>query len=196
MIAALFVETDGAYYGLPDVDPWDQVRDARRYTGPHSVVAHPPCSSWCHLAPVNKARYGHEIGDDDGCFESALSSVRQYGGVLEHPAQSIAFSRFDLPTPGRGGWSRRFTDPGWACEVAQSAYGHKARKLTWLYYVGSQPPNALCWSRPRGTHQVGHDSTMKRQLPRLSPTEAKATPIAFRDALLGLARQAVVRIAA
>ena len=29
MIAALHVETDGCYFGLPDVDPWDIVRDAR-----------------------------------------------------------------------------------------------------------------------------------------------------------------------
>ena len=26
-IAALYVETGGAYYGLPDVDPWDEARD-------------------------------------------------------------------------------------------------------------------------------------------------------------------------
>ena len=29
MIAALFVETDGCYFGLPGVDPWDVARDAR-----------------------------------------------------------------------------------------------------------------------------------------------------------------------
>lgn len=26
MIAALYVQTGGAYYGLPDVDPWDEAR--------------------------------------------------------------------------------------------------------------------------------------------------------------------------
>ena len=44
MIAALYVERDGIYYGLPDVDPWDEARDARLYPGPHPVVAHPPCA--------------------------------------------------------------------------------------------------------------------------------------------------------
>ena len=34
MIAALYVETDGCYFGIPGVDPWDQARDARKYTGP------------------------------------------------------------------------------------------------------------------------------------------------------------------
>lgn len=46
MIAALFVERDGAYYGIGGVDPWDQERDARLYVGPHPVVAHPPCERW------------------------------------------------------------------------------------------------------------------------------------------------------
>jgi hypothetical protein len=43
IIAALYVETDGCYFGLPDVDPWDEARDARRYDGPHPVVSHTPC---------------------------------------------------------------------------------------------------------------------------------------------------------
>ena len=43
MIAALFVQKNGAYFDLPDVDPWDEERDARLYSGPHPVVAHPQC---------------------------------------------------------------------------------------------------------------------------------------------------------
>lgn len=42
-VAALFVETGGGYFGLPDVEAWDEPRDARMYAGPHPVVAHPPC---------------------------------------------------------------------------------------------------------------------------------------------------------
>ena len=46
MIAALFVEKDGCYYGLPNVDPWDEERDAKKYIGFNPVVAHPPCHRW------------------------------------------------------------------------------------------------------------------------------------------------------
>lgn len=37
MISALYVETSGAYFGLPDVDPWDEARDARLYQGPQTL---------------------------------------------------------------------------------------------------------------------------------------------------------------
>ena len=88
-VAALFVATGGSYFGLPGVDPWDVERDARKYRGPHPVVAHPPCQLWVNFAALNFKRYGGEHnrpGNDGGCFESALASVRRWGGVLEHPA--------------------------------------------------------------------------------------------------------------
>ena len=66
MIAALFVEKDGAYFGIEGVDPWDISRDARTYPGPHPVVAHPPCERWGRYAKagewvcqVDQAHYGH-----------------------------------------------------------------------------------------------------------------------------------------
>ncbi len=103
MIAALYVHRNGVYYGLPHVDPWDEARDARRYDGPHPVVAHPPCSRWCRLAGLVEARWGHKRGDDGGCFAAALASVRKWGGVLEHPAYSDAWPAHDLNAPPTGG---------------------------------------------------------------------------------------------
>jgi hypothetical protein len=46
VIAALYVERGGPYFGIEGVDPWDEARDARTYAGPHPVVAHPPCERW------------------------------------------------------------------------------------------------------------------------------------------------------
>ena len=194
MIAALFVQTDGCYYGLPDVDPWDLARDARRYRGPHPVIAHPPCQLWGPLAAVNFARYGGEHnrpGDDGGCFASALAAVNYWHGVLEHPAVTRAWAAHGLTKPVGLGWQR--SGAGWVCEVWQSAYGHRANKATWLYYVGEQPPPELRWDRPRGSHQVGwHDKRGKAgNKPTLSKREANATPVEFRDTLISIAKNCI-----
>jgi hypothetical protein len=190
MIAALFVQPAGAYFGIPGVDLWDEARDARKYVGPHAVVAHPPCGRWCKpLAKVNQTRYGHKIGDDGGCFSHALSVLLRFGGVLEHPAHSYAWDHFGLPKPKRGEWLESKWIWGlYTTEVSQSAYGHKARKRTWLLYVGKDAPPAVDWSDPKGTHLTSWLQRTKRVAPRITKKEADKTPPAFRDLLLSLAR--------
>lgn len=189
MIAALYVERGGVYFGLPDVDPWDEERDARLYVGPWPVVAHPPCARWSRLAGLVESRGGPRRGEDGGCFASALKVVRQWGGVLEHPAESAAFRHFHIARPLRGGWMR--ASGGWVCEVAQSAYGHRAQKLTWLYYVGDVRPPALNWERPTGTARVSEANGQKRKpAERIGRRERIKTPLAFRDVLLAMARSA------
>lgn len=188
MIAALFVETNGVYFNRPDVDPWDEQRDARKYAGPHPVVAHPPCNRWCKpLAFVNQTRYGHRVGDDGGCFAAALRHVRDFGGVLEQPANSAAFDAFILPRPKRGGWMA--APGGWVCSVFQRAYGHPARKQTWLYATGAKPGD-LDWSNPEPIAQVSWLRRRSRDLPRLTRKAASASPSAFVEALLGIAMAA------
>jgi hypothetical protein len=194
MVAALYVERGGPYFGPPDVDPWDKERDARLYAGPHPVVAHPPCQLWVNFAALNYKRYGGEHnrpGNDGGCFAAALRSVRKWGGVLEHPANSNAWARFELPRPQGLGWQatvwERFPTE-YVCEVWQSAYGHRARKRTWLFYVG-EPPAPMRWNARPGDAQVGWFDRIK---PTLSKREASATPVAFRDALIDLARHSRV----
>lgn len=194
MIAALYVETGGCYFGVPGIDPWDEKRDARKYAGPHPVVAHPPCQRWGALGAANYARWGglHNMPKNDaGCFASALHAVRLWGGVLEHPAKSMAWEHFILTKPPRHGWAKCKTG-GYVCEVWQSAYGHKANKATWLYYVGEVHPPELDWSRPVGEYQVGFQDTRGKSAnkPTLSPREASATPEGFRNILIGLASQA------
>lgn len=189
-VAALFVQRDGAYFGLDGVDPWDEARDARVYAGPHPVVAHPPCQRWGALAFVNYARWGGEHnkpGNDGGCFAAALKAVEKWGGVLEHPKNSRAWPVYGLRRPAPAGWQP--SRLGWVCEVWQSAYGHRASKATWLYYVGAHPLE-LDWSRPAGSHQIGfHDQRGKeRNKPTLPKKEASATPLLFRDLLIGMAR--------
>jgi len=191
MIAALFVETGGAYSNIEGVDPWDSQRDARKYSGPYPVIAHPPCQLWGSFAHVNFVRYGGENnrpGNDDGCFASALKNVLEHGGVLEHPAFTKAWKAHGLIAPKGKGWCRVDFNQ-WVCEVWQSAYGHPCRKRTWLLYVGNKTPLELRWERKEGTHQIGfHDQRGKgKNKPTISKKQASATPIQFRDELIELA---------
>lgn len=177
MIAALFVERNGVYWNIPDVDPWDKERDARKYAGPWPVVAHPPCGPWGVFA--RQGRTLRPLGDDDGCFEAALASVRRWGGVLEHPAESSAFSRYGLPSPTSKGWQRNL-DGSWVCEVNQGNYGNPCRKPTWLFANARHMPPL---DFRRGSYALGaFDSLGKSARAR--------TPLPFRDLLLSIARSA------
>lgn len=194
MIAILFVADNSVYKTLPDVDCYDRDRNACNYDGPYSVVAHPPCQLWGAMAAVNYARWGGEHnrpGNDAGLFQFALSTVRQFNGVLEHPAKTKAWSTYGLTQPHGLGW-QKCVSGGWVCEVWQSAYGHKANKATWLYYHGTNRPAELQWDRPRGSHQVGfHDQRGKaNNKPTLSKKEANATPLEFALTLINLAKGA------
>lgn len=203
-VAALYVETDGAYYGLPGVEPWDQARDARLYAGPHPVVAHPPCQRWGKLwagQPLHIKRTGERKvkGDDDGCFAAALASVRKWGGILEHPWGSHAWPHFGLNIPPRsGGWIRADFEGGWTCCVEQGRYGHYARKPTLLYLFGADP-ETLAWGygyaqldpavvarmglkRAKRLGEVGARGGGQNSTPRIH------TPEPFRDLLISIAR--------
>jgi hypothetical protein len=191
VIAALYVQTGGCYFGLPDVDPWDEPRDARLYDGPHPVVAHPPCARWCQLAPVNQARYGLLVGEDNGCFRAALDAVRKFGGVLEHPALSLAWWKYELAKPPRVGW-RRSPCGGFVTQVEQRNYGHPARKATWLYAFGTETP-ALKWgpgAEPEAWISADRPRSDLAHVRQLSKKESAASPIEFRDLLLSIARTA------
>lgn len=212
-VAALYVEPGGVYAGLPDVDPWDQERDARLYTGPHPVVAHPPCARWSRLAGFTEARFGYKRGEDGGCFKAALHAVRTFGGVLEHPAHTAAWARYGLPRPTHHtGWTRSLLDDGASCYVEQGRYGLPVKKATWLYAYGVDLPE-LRWGytpdgegeQPNGEHG-GIDNWRDRwQEPKQGAHPRSlgghwrvnrhngmrsATPPEFRDELLSIARSA------
>ena len=202
MIAALYVETNGCYAGLPDVDPWDVERDARRYGGHHRVVAHPPCQRWGRFWHGSTRRpHQFEKGDDGGCFAAALASVRRWGGVLEHPADSHAWAAFGLTPPPRAcGWHAADFEGGWTCYVEQGFYGHLSRKPTWLYAHGVDLPS-LRWGKgeqrihPRALELHGYEKARRIGMMAMVGGKDKtairnATPPAFRDLLLSIAGSA------
>lgn len=207
------MQRDGVYSGQEEIDPWDESRDARRYDGPHPVVAHPPCERWgryWHGGPSVRVR--RVKGDDGGCFAAALASVRRWGGVLEHPEASAAWRAFDLRPPTRGGgWVVCDFFGGWTCSVEQGNYGHRARKATWLYACGVSSLPSLDWGASTRVHRVDGCGFHTREervaqlggrtraewlasrgvaLERMGKIERARTPLPFREVLLGIARSA------
>ncbi|VIO73863.1 hypothetical protein [Bradyrhizobium ivorense] len=211
MIAALYVHTGGAYYGLDGVDPWDEARDARRYAGPWPVVAHPPCQRWGNFyagSPLAISRGERKkLGDDGGCFEAALAAVREFGGVIEHPQDSRAWAYFGLNEPPRtGGWVNADFYGGWTCRVEQGFYGHFARKPTWLVtYKVALPSLRWGFGKRRLDPAIVERMGLKRAI-RLgeigavggggNDEERIATPAPFRDLLISMARSVRMREAA
>lgn len=202
-IAALYVETDGTYFEVEGVDPWDEARDARKYRGPAPVVAHPPCQRWgryWHGSPNNPHQY--RLGEDGGCFAAALTAVRNYGGVIEHPAHSHAWRYFGLNTPPmEGGWVIADDFGGWTCHIEQGHYGHMSRKGTWLYAAGTELP-VLIWGaseqriHPRALELHGYEKARRIGMMAMIGGKDKtrirnATPPEFRDVLLEIARSAI-----
>lgn len=202
MIAALYVETDGCYFGLPGVDPWDEARDARLYAGPHPVVAHPPCQRWGRFWHGSTRKpHQFKLGDDGGCFKSALYDLCHFGGVLEHPADSQAWDYFGINKPPRkGGWVYAGLGANtWTCCVYQGRYGHLAGKATWLIAAGMTCPPELRWGKteqrihPRALELHGYEKARRIGMMAMVGGKNKtkirnATPPEFRDVLLSIAR--------
>ena len=199
-IAALYVIGNGIYSSRPDVDLWDEARDARKYAGPWPVVAHPPCARWGrYWFGGPSARVRRLKGDDGGCFNAALNSVRVWGGIIEHPKGSHAWKHFDLAIPRPGvGWTKADEVAGFTCQVEQGHFGHPCRKPTWLYASGVElpelpwGPSAACARIDLGCHR-GDDrrKRVKRgQVAQLSHRQRASTPTAFAEMLISVAKTA------
>ena len=114
------------------------------------------------------------------------------GGLLEHPAFSLAWSRFGLvDPPTNGSWVRDIYG-GWTCHVEQGQYGHRARKATWLYAFGVTKLPSMKWGRGKASEVLvsycNNHGTEQDTRPRISKREASRTPSEFRDVLLSIAR--------
>lgn len=184
-VAALYIDPRGPYPSMPDVDAWDEARDARKYTGPWPVVAHPPCGPWSSL------RHLWRRGQEQLAID-AVACVRRYGGVLEHPAHSRLFKACGMPEPGEG----HDDQGGVTYEVRQCDFGHPARKLSWIYTVGlgrstlTFPPRREPTHWCSGTHTPGRKGTVPPGIKVCSAQQRRRTPLAFAHWLVELAARA------
>ncbi len=209
-VAALYVETNGSYYGLEGVYPWDEARDARLYEGPHPIVAHPPCQRWGKMwmgQPLWVKRTGERKikGDDGGCFQAMIAALEVWGGVAEHHWGSHAWKHFGLTVPPRtGGWipADQFGN-FYTCCVEQGQYGHYARKPTLLLtsHIDKEDLPELKWGHspacfpPEAIEKYGIEYCKKAGELAFKgggkDSSARiGTPPEFRDLLIEIARSA------
>lgn len=193
-VSALYVDPRGPYPKLV-ADWWDETRDARNYAGPNPVVAHPPCQRWGRYWGGGPMLVGtpkqKRLGDDGGCFAAALAAVRAFGGVLEHPEASHAFRAHGLLAPAWGvDWRPAGDFIGYSCCVAQGNYGHRARKLTWLYAARVALPE-LDWSIPTGMARLDNGNGPGRARAvhrgRVDGFARLESPLVFAELLISIA---------
>lgn len=182
-VTVLFARRDSIYKSFPACEVYDIERDASTWPGGTPVVAHPPCRLWSKLRHFSTAPLSEK------CLALwAIVQVRQWGGVLEHPASSSLFASAHLPRPGREDIYGGRTIGLW-----QSWFGHRATKPTWLYIVGCPIGHlpAMPFVFGEGTHLVSRSSvqrTRRLQRPEISKAEREHTPLLLAKWLLDVAR--------
>ena len=179
-VAILFARADSNYKRLPDCDVWDAERDARRWKGGCSVVAHPPCRAWGRLRHFARPR-----PDEKALGLWAADQVRKWGGVLEHPAGSTLWDAAGLPKPGqRDQWG------GWTLAAPQKWWGHKAEKASWFYVVGCAPGEIPPLPYVMGEAAYVVQSRKRTDYrPHITKAEREHTPPALAEWLVELARR-------
>jgi len=180
-VAVLFARADSVYKTMPECDVYDMDRDARTYDGPLPIVAHPPCRSWGNFAMFAKPR-----PDERNLARLAVSLVREFGGVLEHPAASKLWAAQRLPAPmARDQWG------GHTLVIDQHWWGHRAQKRTRLYIVGCRPGDIpdLPLKLGRAEFVVGDvgRATSGDDRPEISKAEREHTPPELARWLVDLA---------
>ena len=119
---ALYCRSDSPYKNRSHFDVYDKERNALTYKGPLPVVAHPPCRTWGklkHMALRNVENAGAIRHKEQQLALHALEQVYKWGGVLEHPRDSVIWK---LIQP--------HMDNCQVLELNQYDYGHVASKPT------------------------------------------------------------------
>lgn len=171
LVTALFVRRDSIYKAMPNVDAWDEARDARKWPGGTPIVAHPPCGQWGALRGFAKVD-----PEKKALGPLAVQQVRRWGGVLEHPAHSTLWNYCGLPNP-------MYFDHcgGWTLPIDQHWWGHLGSKRTFLYIVGCVPRDV-----PEIPFSI---AKIDRKVEDLSKRQREATPPLFAEWLIELARR-------
>ena len=167
MIPVLFTQEKSNYNNFKIFDCYDLKRNALCYNGRVPVIAHPPCRKFSKLRGLSTA----PLSEKKLAF-FALSKVRQFGGILEHPRSSTLWLNGNFNLDGSvdsyGGFLR---------SVDLSWFGFPARKKTMLYFCGIAPGQLPPF--PISLNAITHviSSTYKSEKKEISKNMRSTTPL-------------------
>lgn len=173
----LFCETNSVYFYL-GCDVYTINNSALNCKSILPAIYHPPCREWSRMRKFANWHPGEKwLG------VWAIMRARKYGGIVEHPMGSYLFKFMHCPSPGIG--YDKFG--GFTIQVSQVEFGHKCRKLTWLYIVGLNPVINIEIPFPgRIPSHVISQTIGKPSLSRVSRKYRSYTPILFAKELIRL----------
>lgn len=172
-VAALYVDPEGPYPGICE-EAFDEDRHAMNFSGGMPVVAHPPCGPWGKLS-------WNFLFQDPSTGLHAVEMVRRHGGVLEHPVGSRLFRACGISLPGGRGRSDLDLWGGYTILVDLFDFGHRARKSTILYIVGTEDLPEI----PR------REGSPSMTIEFMNAFERRVTPSAFAEWLIDVAESCV-----
>lgn len=148
-------------------DIYDINRNALNYLDNKPAIYHPPCRLFSRLSYFSTAPLCEKLL----AYFSVLS-VRQCGGILEHPLGSSLFKSFDFDLSGEvdvyGGFLRK---------VYLSWFGYQARKPTLLYFVGLSPGQLPAFPISFDAIEYVLDSSIATALKVVKRSDRSKTPL-------------------
>lgn len=123
MIAALYVETNGCYFDLEGVDPWDEERDARQYPGPHRARK----ATWLYAVRVElpSLRWGSSQPPEAKQMDQGFHSAEERRMFMRPPKDMTSEWRAK-----RNRWLERREAAGFKLNCAPERMGSKERLAT------------------------------------------------------------------
>ncbi|AXH78092.1 MAG: hypothetical protein [Microviridae sp.] len=166
MITVLFTQKNSIYQKF-NTDNWDIEKDATKWPGGNTIIAHPPCRAWGNYRNKAKPR-----PKEKELAIWAINQIRINNGILEHPSRSKLWETMNLPIPGQ----RQDHYGGYSISIDQHWFGHRAKKNTWLYIKGI-PINKL----PLIPISL---NAILTTVEKMGKKEREATPIKFAEWLI------------
>jgi hypothetical protein len=165
-IPVLFTNEKSNYNNYSIFDTYSKKRNAFTYYSRSPLIAHPPCRLFSRLRGFSTANKSEKK-----LAFFALSRVRQFGGILEHPRSSTLWKNGNFNLSGNideyGGFLR---------SVNLSWFGYPCEKKTMLYFVGIKPgdlpPFPLNLLPPSSIISTSRSST----LPEIPKKDRSSTP--------------------